>query len=319
VIDGVTGPIDRAAAVRAVQAALRDAARLRGRRFVRGRFTELVASAQTPALPPPSEARHRSPRAGEASGRGSGGAEAHPPRSTPAARDPAATHGAQIAQVSDVAGREALRRRAAAWTPEHKLSYLRAKVIGDCRRCPLARGRTSIVFGTGSPRAEILFVGEGPGAEEDRRGEPFVGPAGARLDAFLDEVGLSRDQVYIANVVKCRPPGNRDPRPAEVDACAPFLRAQIRAIDPKVIVALGRHAAMFLSGRHDLSLGRLRGKPLRYRDPKLGNKTIPIVATYHPAFILRKDASGGEQARFAEMVVADLRRARSIASRSPER
>ncbi|RMG97274.1 MAG: uracil-DNA glycosylase [Deltaproteobacteria bacterium] len=196
-----------------------------------------------------------------------------------------------------------------------KLRYLADKVIGDCHRCPLARGRRSIVFGVGSARARIVFVGEAPGGEEDLRGEPFVGPAGARLDAWLDAVGLARDDVYIANVVKCRPPGNRDPRPSEVDACAPFLRAQLRAIEPRVIVALGRHAAMFMSGRDDMSLGRLRRMQLAYRDPKMQGRTIPVVATYHPAFILRKP-EGAERDRFESGVLGDLRRAIEIAESS---
>ena len=120
--------------------------------------------------------------------------------------------------------------------------------------------------------------------------------------------------MYSCNVVKCRPPGNRDPRPAEVDACAPFLRAQIRAIAPAVLVGLGRYASMFLSGRDDLPLGRMRGMRLVYRDPKLGDRTIPVIATYHPAFILRKPEGSGERERFERGVLADLRRALDLAA-----
>ena len=126
------------------------------------------------------------------------------------------------------------RARAQDWTAARKLEFLRNH-IGDCRRCPLCETRNSLVFGVGDPDADLLFVGEAPGAQEDRRGEPFVGPAGQRLTHWIEWLGYRRDQVYIANVIKCRPPGNRDPRPLEIDRCSPFLHAQVRAINPKVI------------------------------------------------------------------------------------
>ncbi len=155
--------------------------------------------------------------------------------------------------------------------------------LGDCRRCRLAEGRTQIVFGVGDPGAEVVFVGEGPGEEEDRRGEPFVGRAGQLLDRMLAAIGLDRSRVYIANVVKCRPPGNRTPLPDEASACLPFLRGQIEAIRPRILCALGAHAAQSLLGTQT-PVSRLRGRPL-----KLGER--PLVVTYHPAYLLRNPAA----------------------------
>ncbi len=164
-----------------------------------------------------------------------------------------------------------------------------------------------------------MFVGEAPGADEDRVGEPFVGRAGQRLDAWIAAVGLRREQVYIANVLKCRPPGNRDPKPEEVDRCSPFLQAQIRAVAPRVIVALGRHAAMLLTRREDLSMRAMRGARLFYEVPAKGGdaRSIPIVATYHPAYVLRQEGSESRDGTNAEeLVMQDLRRALELAQDS---
>ncbi|HLE84134.1 MAG TPA: uracil-DNA glycosylase [Thermoanaerobaculia bacterium] len=151
-----------------------------------------------------------------------------------------------------------------------------------CEGCRLARGRTRVVFGAGDPDADLMFVGEGPGAEEDRQGLPFVGAAGQLLDKIIQAIGLEREQVYIANVVKCRPPGNRDPQPDEASACRPFLDRQIDLVRPKVIVALGRVAAQALLG-NDLPLGRMRGRWFAVRG-------VPTMVTYHPAALLRNRA-----------------------------
>ena len=149
-----------------------------------------------------------------------------------------------------------------------------------CTACGLCKLRDKVVFGTGSQSAAWLLVGEGPGEEENRQGEPFVGPAGKLLDAMLAAVNLQRGRdVYIANVVKCRPPGNRNPEAAEAAACAPFLDRQIDLIQPKMIVALGKIAVMRLTGS-DASMAAMRGKLHRYRG-------IPVIATYHPAYLLR--------------------------------
>lgn len=161
-----------------------------------------------------------------------------------------------------------------------QLASIREK-IGDCRRCQLCKGRTNLVFGEGSPTSRLMFIGEGPGADEDREGRPFVGRAGQLLTRMIKAMGLERSQVYIANVVKCRPPGNRDPEAVEIQTCLPFLHAQINAISPDVIVGLGRIAAGTLLGRR-VSLTKMRGN-FHYVNG------IPIMPTYHPSFLLRKE------------------------------
>lgn len=151
--------------------------------------------------------------------------------------------------------------------------------LGDCKRCKLCNGRTQIVFGTGNPRAELVFVGEGPGADEDAQGIPFVGKAGQLLTKMIEAMKYSRDDVYICNVVKCRPPGNRNPEPDEIAACEPFLKLQLAAIKPKVIVALGKFAAQTLL-RDDTVISRLRGHWRSYEG-------IDLMPTFHPAYLLR--------------------------------
>jgi len=156
--------------------------------------------------------------------------------------------------------------------------------ISECRACGLCAERQQAVPGVGDENAGWLFVGEGPGAEEDARGEPFVGQAGRLLDAMLAAIGLKRgEDVYIANAVKCRPPGNRTPEPAEMAACFPFLKRQIALIQPKLIVLLGRAAVSSVLGEEG-SLASLRGKTLAFRE---GDREIPVLATYHPAYLLR--------------------------------
>jgi DNA polymerase len=152
--------------------------------------------------------------------------------------------------------------------------------IGDCTRCKLhALGRTQVVFGVGNPSADLMFVGEAPGGDEDVQGIPFVGRAGQLLTKIIEAIGLTRDEVYIANVIKCRPPGNRNPDPDEVETCEPFLFQQIDAIRPKVVVALGTFAAKALLKTQD-PISRLRGRVYDFRGAKL-------VPTFHPAFLLR--------------------------------
>jgi DNA polymerase len=153
------------------------------------------------------------------------------------------------------------------------------RALGDCKRCKLCAGRKNLVFGVGSPKARLVFVGEGPGAEEDNQGIPFVGAAGQLLTRMIAAMGYTRDEVYICNVVKCRPPGNRNPEPDEIAACQPFLEAQLKAIGPSVIVALGKFAAQTLL-RTDTPITRLRGQWREY----VG---IPLMPTFHPAYLLR--------------------------------
>jgi DNA polymerase len=153
--------------------------------------------------------------------------------------------------------------------------------LGECTRCALhALGRRQVVFGVGNPHADLMFVGEAPGADEDVQGEPFVGRAGQLLTKIIESIGLSRGDVYIANVIKCRPPGNRNPEPVEVSTCEPFLQRQIDAIGPKVIVALGTFAAQALL-QSDIPISRLRGRVHEFRGG------IQLVPTFHPAFLLR--------------------------------
>ena len=161
------------------------------------------------------------------------------------------------------------------------LEEIRNELEG-CRRCPLCAGRSTIVFGTGNPRARLMFVGEGPGVDEDRQGEPFVGAAGKRLNQWIGRIGLRREDVYIANIVKCRPPGNRVPFPDEAKACLPYLVRQIRAIRPDVICTLGATALNHLLGIEE-RITRVRG---RWRELE----GVPVLPTYHPAFILRNAA-----------------------------
>ena len=160
------------------------------------------------------------------------------------------------------------------------------ETLGECARCKLGAGRTNLVFGVGDPSAQLMFVGEGPGEDEDRQGEPFVGRAGQLLTKMIEAMGYRREQVYIANVVKCRPPGNRNPEPDEIEACEPFLRRQIEAIGPKVVVALGKFAAQTLL-RDTSAISRLRGRWFEYEG-------VRLMPTFHPAYLLR---SPGEKAK----------------------
>ncbi len=151
--------------------------------------------------------------------------------------------------------------------------------LGDCQRCKLAPLRTNLVFGVGNPQADLIFVGEAPGADEDAQGEPFVGKAGQLLTKMIEAMGYSRQDVYICNVLKCRPPGNRNPEPDEVAACEPFLKRQLAAIRPRMIVALGKFAVQCLL-RDESPISRLRGNFRTYEG-------IPLMPTFHPAYLLR--------------------------------
>ena len=161
------------------------------------------------------------------------------------------------------------------------LAVVRAD-LGHCERCPLCAGRTNIVFGTGSTRARLVVIGEAPGFHEDRTGEPFVGRAGQLLTRMLAAIGVPRQEAYIANVIKCRPPDNRDPLPEEIAACSPFLVRQVEAIQPQVILTVGRFAGQALLESND-SMGRMRGGDHQWQG-------IPVVPTYHPAYLLRNPA-----------------------------
>ena len=178
------------------------------------------------------------------------------------------------------------------------LQAIRDDLGADCTRCKLhALGRKQVVFGVGNPNADLMFVGEAPGADEDIQGEPFVGRAGQLLTKIIEAIDLKREDVYIANVIKCRPPGNRNPEPDEVEQCEPFLFRQIDTIKPKVIVALGKFAAQCLLRTTD-PITRIRGREFKYRDAIL-------IPTYHPAYLLRTPSAKRE-------VWEDMKRVRAI-------
>jgi uracil-DNA glycosylase len=183
-----------------------------------------------------------------------------------------------------------------------RLEVIRSDALA-CTKCKLATsGRTQVVFGVGDPTTDLMFIGEGPGAEEDKLGEPFVGRSGKLLDRLmLEELGLTRRSCYIANVVKCRPPGNRDPEPDEIDACRPWLESQLEHIGPKVVITLGKFAAQFLLDSK-ASISKLRGQAFPYRDGVL-------IPTWHPAYALR-----GGVGPLAEMRADFVRAKKALAS-----
>jgi uracil-DNA glycosylase family 4 len=181
---------------------------------------------------------------------------------------------------------------------------LRAQV-SVCTRCELSKTRTQTVFGVGNPRAEIMLIGEAPGADEDRQGEPFVGRAGQLLNSMLRAIGHPRETVFIANVLKCRPPGNREPRPAEVACCLPYLQRQLDMIQPRLLVALGRVAAQNLLAT-DAPLARLRGQLHRF-----GARATPLIVTYHPAYLLRSPNEKRKSWVDLKFIRAELARARA--------
>ncbi len=169
--------------------------------------------------------------------------------------------------------------------------------LGDCTRCDLCQGRQTIVFGDGNPNADLMFIGEGPGEQEDRRGLPFVGRAGELLTQMIEKgIGIPRSEVYICNIVKCRPPRNRNPLLPEVQACRPFLDGQIRAVAPKVIVTLGKPAAALLLDR-EVAITRLRGSWQEYQG-------IPLMPTLHPAYVLRQYTPENRRAVWQDLQAA---------------
>jgi uracil-DNA glycosylase family 4 len=175
-----------------------------------------------------------------------------------------------------------------------------------CTKCPLAETRTQVVFGVGDPHADLLFVGEGPGEQEDLTGEPFVGRAGRLLTSLIEGIGLTRAEVYIANVVKCRPPGNRDPLPLEIETCRPYLEAQVAFIEPKVVVTLGNFATKLLLDTKD-GITKLRGKEFPFRDHAV------LIPAFHPSAVLRNGGAALAQAR-ADFVTIKRALARASAS-----
>lgn len=191
---------------------------------------------------------------------------------------------------------------------EAQLRVILDDIGPNCQRCKLAKlGRKQIVFGTGDPYAELMFIGEGPGADEDAQGLPFVGRAGQLLNNMIGAMGLKREQVYIANIVKCRPPGNRTPERDECDTCSPFLMRQINAIHPKVIVALGATAAKNLLGMND-SMASMRGRFYDFSPPSEGGEPFEckLAVTYHPAFLLRDPRQKKETWKDLQMVMRYL-------------
>ena len=179
--------------------------------------------------------------------------------------------------------------------PAKALAEIR-KELGDCQRCPLHTTRNQLVFGAGDPDADLMFVGEAPGADEDRQGEPFVGRSGQLLTKIIAAMGKTRDQVYIGNIIKCRPPGNRNPESSEIAVCSPFLDRQIEVIQPKVICALGTFAAQTMLNTN-ISIGKLRGRAHPYKDYCL------LVPTFHPAYLLRSPGKKRETWEDMQMIM----------------
>lgn len=231
-------------------------------------------------------------------------ADRRPPTARPATARPAvpgARAGAMPgAHAAAAPGPAAGERAAAAGAVGAKGLQVVREDLGECQRCKLAPRRTNIVFGVGNPDAPLVFVGEAPGADEDRTGEPFVGAAGQLLTKMIEAMGLGRQDVYICNILKCRPPGNRNPEPDEIAACEPFLKRQLAAIRPRMIVALGKFAAQCLL-RSDAPISRLRGGWQAYEG-------IPLMPTYHPAFLLRNPAAKREVWSDLQQVMRELDR-----------
>jgi uracil-DNA glycosylase family 4 len=186
-----------------------------------------------------------------------------------------------------------------------------------CEKCPLSATRTRVVFGAGNADADLMFVGEAPGAEEDRQGLPFVGRAGGLLTQLLEEIGMSRDDVFICNVLKCRPPGNRDPQPLEIESCEPYLAEQVRLIEPRVVCTLGNFATKLLTGSRT-GISKVRGAPQVH---SLGGRTVFVMPLFHPAAALRtpsvEDTLRGDFARLPELLAQPLPQPEPIASAEP--
>jgi DNA polymerase len=180
------------------------------------------------------------------------------------------------------------------------------KEVSSCTKCPLSETRNKTVFGAGNADADLMFVGEAPGAEEDRQGLPFVGRAGQLLNQLLEEIGLSREDVFIANVLKSRPPGNRDPQPLEIEACRPYLFEQVRLIEPRVVCTLGNFATKLLSGS-PVGITKVRGEPQVH---ELGGRTVFLLPLFHPAAALRtpavKETLRGDFERLPELLATPL-------------
>src|SRR5262245_24573374 len=188
--------------------------------------------------------------------------------------------------------------RAPARAASLPLAEVRAE-LGECTRCKLHPTRKNIVFGVGNPHAELVFIGEAPGANEDIQGEPFVGDAGQLLTKMIAAMGYAREDVYICNILKCRPPSNRNPEPDEIEACEPFLKKQLAALSPKVIVALGKFAAAWLVGKPDAAISALRGRFHTYEG-------IKVMPTYHPAYLLRTPSAKRVVWEDLQLVMAEL-------------
>jgi uracil-DNA glycosylase len=188
--------------------------------------------------------------------------------------------------------------------PSSALQLIRDE-IGDCRLCRLHKGRTNLVFGVGNPHAELMFIGEAPGADEDEQGIPFIGRAGQLLTNMISAMGLKRDDVYIANIIKCRPPQNRTPERDECETCSPFLMRQIATIRPKAIVALGAVAAKNLLGMND-AMANLRGRAYEFTPPGTDVPPIKLFVTYHPAYLLRDPRQKAEAWKDLQMVMRHL-------------
>jgi uracil-DNA glycosylase len=263
----------------------------------RRQLRQRIREAQSPTPSPPSVTQGETPQAKP------GAAPPPPPRKSGIQAAAAAASTAEPARATSA---PAMRTEIAAMMAQsnpRKIAHEALRNVrdelGNCQRCKLHSGRLNIVFGVGNPAAELVFIGEAPGFHEDKQGEPFVGKAGGLLDKMITAMGLSRSDVYILNIIKCRPPGNRDPEADEMAACEPFLIRQLEALEPKIIVTLGRYATQALL-RESTGITKLRGKWHTYQG-------VRLMPTFHPAYLLRNPAAKRPTWDDLQLVMTEIR------------
>jgi DNA polymerase len=244
---------------------------------IRAAEPEAPEAASAAETPPSSSPRSAGPPAASARKPAPAGSKPPPRAKSAGASAPSPAASRKQAKLSPVP----IEPETPDYAPRMKTLAALADEASGCTKCGLCETRKTVVFARGRARNRVMFIGEAPGADEDAQGFPFVGRAGKLLDQIIDAIGFERDEIYVANILKCRPPQNRDPRPEEISACTPYLEEQIRLVQPKIICALGKFAAQFLTGKPKATMGQLRGRIHYYRE------SIMVLPTYHPAALLR--------------------------------